>query len=804
MKKYLQNKKQTKIHKKRIFETDKFLIVLLLFPLFFAALFQGGYFQWEVYAILLLYLPAIFFFFMGIIKEGKIKLSGEDKGLFLFLAVSFISLFFTVYFHATLTEFYKVLIYVFVFYAALNSVKTDSDFEFVINALLFTGFVLSVLGIIAFIGYKFNLGSGFFAFLINNGFVQGGRISSSLQYANTFAAFIILPFFIAFSYTIKAKKIYSKIAYGILSIFFLITIILTGSRGGLLALILVWIIYLVLLGGEARKEGLLYTGIVFAIGILIIFAEKNLFLTALKNLWRRILILINFAKGGKSVSLSSRESMIKDSLKILKEHPVFGTGNGTYQYVYAKYRSVYFFSRFPHSIFFQVLDELGLVGGAAFVYMLYGIFKKGAQALKEKYDVLSVGLFVGLLGILLHALIDFDWSLMFMPLLFFFYSGVLISRGKSPEITLSRENAGERKSTKTLKRSYKVAALITTVAILFGLFAFPFFGALENFKAKASEGKVPVSKTLSLYKSATDLDPLCSEYHYDLANFYSTKLAQNVINPSDFIKKAIDEYKEAIRHCPEYFLYHFGLGKLYLQIGDKKAIDEFSKTVELNPIDPGAHASLGFAYLKLGNDTVMAKVQFEEALKLDPKNSDAHLGMGMLFEKTGNREKAIEEYRLSVKYNRKNAYAYYRLGILEEETDLPQAIRDLFYAVKYNPNLSDAKKEFEKYGTIVTVLKPSPGETLQQGKDYKIMWLSSKPEHVSYYSIWLIPKKGKSSSIKSGIPGNATSYVWSVPNGLKTGNYKIRIYAVNPAVMNRNLGGWVSYGESEYFVIGRK
>jgi hypothetical protein len=45
--------------------------------------------------------------------------------LFIFLLVTFVSLFFTVYFHTTLTEFFKVLVYLSLFYIVLNCVKED-------------------------------------------------------------------------------------------------------------------------------------------------------------------------------------------------------------------------------------------------------------------------------------------------------------------------------------------------------------------------------------------------------------------------------------------------------------------------------------------------------------------------------------------------------------------------------------------------------------------------------------------------------------------------------------------------------
>jgi tetratricopeptide (TPR) repeat protein len=804
-----QELKSKKISQNRILNSSVFLLFLTFIPLFFAGLFQGGYFPWEVYATLLLSLPVLFFLLHSTwVKNGKIKKSGADIAILIFLGVSFLSLFFTVYFHATLTEFYKVLLYVIIFYAGVNFTKTDYDFQIVLNGILLLGFILSVLGILAFIGVHFHINNGIFAFLVSKGFVQGNRVASSLQYANTFAAFLILPFFIAFSFAIHRKKIHAKIVYGVLALIFLIAFMLTESRGGIIVLVFVWILYLILLKGRDRKEGLAYTGLILVFGLALSFLEKSLFLPVIKNFGKRVSILINFLKGKKSASLGNRENMLKDSLKILKDHPVFGTGNGTYQYVYMKYRSVYFFSKFPHSIFFQVLDELGLVGGAAFLYMLYKMFEKGFSAIRKNFDVLSVGLFIGLLGIVLHAFIDFDWSLMFMPLLFFFGAGVLISRIDAGEFVFAKkkaETAQKRRQKKNSLAKNTIAISVITI-FLFVLFIFPFAGASYDFRAGADQGRVPWQKTVSQYEAATNFDPVCAEYHYDLAHFYfSVLIPAASSNPQQFVSNAVKEYESAIKHCPEFFLYHFELARLYLQTGNKKAIDEFAKAVELNPIDPGGHAALGFAYLNLNNDTVMAKVQFDEALKLDPKNADAHLGMGSLYEKTGQTDKAIEEYKLAVKYNKKNAYAYYRLGILEEKNNLPQAIRDLFYAIKYNPNLTDAKKEFEKYGSIVSILKPSPGEIIKTGTSSALTWASSNPENVSYYDIWLIPEKGKGALIKSGIPGKTLSYKWNVPKTLSPGKYRIRIYAVNPKVMNnKKLGTWLYYAESGYFTINEK
>ncbi|PIV56980.1 MAG: hypothetical protein COS15_00350, partial [Caldiserica bacterium CG02_land_8_20_14_3_00_36_38] len=141
--------------KKHVEETSKinlrFIIILLsLVPVFFSALFQGGYFPWETYLTFLLALPAIFLFlFTKINSPEGLRKSGADRGLFIFLLVTFVSLFFTVYFHATLTEFFKVLIYLSLFYIILNCIESEKDIGLILNSILSLSFVLSLLGILA-------------------------------------------------------------------------------------------------------------------------------------------------------------------------------------------------------------------------------------------------------------------------------------------------------------------------------------------------------------------------------------------------------------------------------------------------------------------------------------------------------------------------------------------------------------------------------------------------------------------------------------------------------------------------------
>ncbi|NCO28943.1 MAG: hypothetical protein GW894_06860, partial [Caldiserica bacterium] len=137
---------------------------------------------------------------------------------------------------------------------------------------------------------------------------------------------------------------------------------------------------------------------------------------------------------------------------------------------------------------------------------------------------ISVGLYAGLAGLFLHALVDFDWSLMFMPLIFFYLFALLLSNSKKEYFVLKcpiTERLQSRKrptkglktvdSSKILIKRMKTTSFIIA-SILLLVFLFQFIAAFTDFKAKGSIGKLQWTETVSKYKTAVALDPLASEY----------------------------------------------------------------------------------------------------------------------------------------------------------------------------------------------------------------------------------------------------------------------------------------------------
>ena len=820
-------KKENKVAKKEVKESNVLNILIFVFslvPIAFTAFFQGGYFQWETYLTFLLSLPAISLFtYKKLVKGEPLKGSEVELSVFLFLLMSFISLFFTVYFFATLTEFYKIVLYVFLFYIAIDTVSNELMFRVSLNFILGVSFVLSLLGFLAYIGVRFNLSSSFFKYLINNGFVQGFAVTSTLQYSNTFGGFLLLPLFITTGFVLNENGIFKKIIYGLLLVFFLITLIFTQSRGALLVFALSVVAFIILLPRKEKIISLFVLLILALTGGVLFIIKRNVIASYLGALISKIQIFVNFfLKGQYDPSLGNRVYMVKDAFKILKDYPIFGTGLGTYQYIYAKYRSVYFFSKFPHSILFQYLPEIGIVGASIFIYLAISLFARGIKSLRSR-NSLKIGLFTGLLSIILHALIDFDWSLMFVPMVFFFFFGVLFSQDEPHYITFVCplrkfffDRVFRKKEKVITKRRgdselNRVFSFVVVFIMVFIILLFQFLSANIDRLTFANAGRVPVEKTVADFKSAALFNPLDAKPYYDLAHFmYQVVFPQS--ETQDNLNKIVSEYNAAIRRCPKYFLYHFELGKLLYQTGNKSCIDEFKKTIDLNPLDPGAHASLALAYINLENDLQSAKSELDLALDLGKEAiaqgfssndilTDVYIGYGIYYEKLNDLKSARENYALAVSSSSRNAYALYKLGTIEINAgNLPQGVKHLFYACFYDPNFSDARKEFEKYGPIITIANPNSALKYKQESEIDIQWIPSNFNNVERYVVYLIPPKGDWVLINGNVPPKTLSIKYKIPKDLPDGAYTIRIYAVSQKIMQGQLGDWISFGEAKFYI----
>lgn len=167
------------------------------------------------------------------------------------------------------------------------------------------------------------------------------------------------------------------------------------------------------------------------LGSALLFADtpvSNLLPENVKNRLENI----NFAQH----SVLERGTFYKDAVKLFQDYPLFGAGGGAWSALYEKYQNNPYVSRQAHNFFLQYLVEVGLVGLLVFLAFLAYVFYTFIRSYGRKSDHSGDShfiYFIVAISLLIHSIIDFDLSYVYLGILVFLCMGAMVSRtGDAP------------------------------------------------------------------------------------------------------------------------------------------------------------------------------------------------------------------------------------------------------------------------------------------------------------------------------------------------------------------------------------
>jgi O-antigen ligase len=177
------------------------------------------------------------------------------------------------------------------------------------------------------------------------------------------------------------------------------------SRGGMAAFTLAFLVFVYLLS-RRRAAG----GIVWLAGLLMISSVLWIAWAGSEPVVQRVLTVHELSQ---EASYSSRLSMAADTIQIIKDHPLMGTGLGTLRLAYPKYQSWFTNQKVfqAHNDYLQFLSEVGLVGFSLALIWIAGLFHSIIGMVREEsehFSLLRLGAFCGCLAILIHSFVDFN------------------------------------------------------------------------------------------------------------------------------------------------------------------------------------------------------------------------------------------------------------------------------------------------------------------------------------------------------------------------------------------------------------
>jgi O-antigen ligase len=229
------------------------------------------------------------------------------------------------------------------------------------------------------------------------------RLEATFEYANVFAAFLMVTGFISLLIYVKERRLLYLLLTAIIETGILLTFTRTVWILWLLLLIAMFIVY----PEMRRKAAVLPIGCVQLLGLTAVWVVNLDF----QSFIHRILSI-----GFQASELQDRYVYWLDASRIVKDYWLGGTGGGGWRLLLSQYRPDSYFVSYVHNHYLQTLLDVGIVG-LIFFLLLAGLFYYQAWKTIRSGDperaFWAKGLLLLVSAVLLHASLDITFSFLF-------------------------------------------------------------------------------------------------------------------------------------------------------------------------------------------------------------------------------------------------------------------------------------------------------------------------------------------------------------------------------------------------------
>jgi len=244
---------------------------------------------------------------------------------------------------------------------------------------------------------------------------MGGFVAGADDFAVVMNAVIPFVYFLYQSEKLNKKKLF----YAILTIIFVTAVICAFSRGGWVSLI--GMLFLILLFSKYKTRTMI---VIFLAFLVVLNIVPNEFYDEFNTI------------SSETSTASGRFELWWAAFQMFLDHPILGVGMSNFPSMYGRFyipdnpHSYHWLT--VHSVYFQLISEMGLVGLLSFLFIVYWAIKDNLlimRKLKEHNQTnsfsyaISQALIVSILGYLLGGVF---LSLLYYPT-FYFVSAITVA-----------------------------------------------------------------------------------------------------------------------------------------------------------------------------------------------------------------------------------------------------------------------------------------------------------------------------------------------------------------------------------------
>lgn len=217
-------------------------------------------------------------------------------------------------------------------------------------------------------------------------------------------------------------------------------------------------------------------------------------------------------------SVLERFTFYKDAMKVLADYPIIGAGGGAWASLYEQYQNNPYTSRQAHNFFLQYLIEVGVLGFLVFMAFIIFIFYKYIRGYVQQDTDGKNSHFLYLiivLSILLHSILDFNLSYVFMGILVFLgLAGMAAAMDSRPVKKWTLPESAARGVFSAVVGIGAIIVLITSIRYVQAADAAMDARRLAQTSNSFEEIKAPLDKDLSIRSSHPDSVLLLSSLYY--------------------------------------------------------------------------------------------------------------------------------------------------------------------------------------------------------------------------------------------------------------------------------------------------
>ena len=209
---------------------------------------------------------------------------------------------------------------------------------------------------------------------------------------NYFAIAIISLLPLSFYAGLGEKNKIFKIFYFVFSVLLMVGLVLTQSRGGLLGMAV--ILFLAIFRSRNKVTAIVVVAIVATLAVS--FMPQSV--------WDRFAkTKIEDVHDGTVESTVRRYYLAKAAWEMFLDHPVFGMGPGNYYYNCRLYYPIP--AGRAHTMYLEIMAEMGAVGILLFLGVLLSAFKAMGRTIKrhDQFSGYARGIWLGLSGFMVSA-----------------------------------------------------------------------------------------------------------------------------------------------------------------------------------------------------------------------------------------------------------------------------------------------------------------------------------------------------------------------------------------------------------------